>query len=139
LKSQEVAVSPKNITLYASWRHVYEAVETLRRDAGDPTANGHWRLDCSCPCCANHVALGLTVAFNRRGHVVSHGLQPAETLCPTCGERLSERDWLYSGVQPEPAEEPGVDTWENEGGAVLPDGDKEGARKLCTLSRPLAW
>jgi hypothetical protein len=108
-------VNQKRPKLSVSLRHVYESVRAWRT-AGHTSVNGHWRLDCACPSCGGPVVLGLAAAYNRRGYVVSHELLPAEPCCPACGERLSERQLLYCGVQPEATEELGVDTWKTRAG-----------------------
>jgi hypothetical protein len=64
-------------SLYVCWRKVYEAVEARKCAAGGRQAvNGHWMLDLVCPC-GQPIALGLAVAYSRRGYVVFHELLPA--------------------------------------------------------------
>jgi hypothetical protein len=116
-------VTAKPHTLYVSLRHVYERVEALKRAAGGPSVNGHWRIDCSCPSCGSPVPVGLAVDYNRRGYVQSHELSLAQGACPKCGARLSERSLLFEGVQPQPVEQPDKDRSEDDGGFVAPESD----------------
>jgi hypothetical protein len=94
------APTRRRLSLYVSWRTVYEAVETFMRAAGgQPSAHGHWTLDLACPC-GQPVTRGLAVRYDRLRHVAAHELLPAETTCPHCQARLSERTLLYAGVLP---------------------------------------
>jgi hypothetical protein len=111
-------MTTKPFKLYVSFRDVYETIEAHKRAASGAVGNGHWRLDCSCPSCGSPVPVGLTVAYGRRGYVVSHELSPEQGACARCGDKLSERTLLFKGVQPQPVEQPDEDRWEDDGGFV---------------------
>jgi hypothetical protein len=111
-------LKPTSATLYVSWRRVYEGIEAPQA-IGRPCVSGSWRLDCACRC-GQAIRLGLAVVYNHLGYVVSHELSPGRTACPHCGARVSERSRLFQGVQAEPADEPTLDRWHDDGGDVPP-------------------
>ncbi len=84
--------------LYVSLRRVYELVAAFRHANGNGSAELlGWQLRCACPHCKSPVSIGFAPAFDSRGQVIGHSLDPVQVDCD-CGARLTERELFLCGL-----------------------------------------